>query len=704
MTFRFAIILGTAFLIPLAQPAGAASEEAPSLSTATHANCTTGALPEGTKDGSSGLKPVSRVLFFVSPKGSDSWSGRLPQPDGRRSDGPLATIEAARDAARAAGEAATIVVGGGDYYLTRPVLFGPKDTGLTIVAGCGEAPVLHGGPLVKGWLPQADGSWTAKLKLPPGETIGDLFVDDVVQTQARYPNAPADGDPRKGWLFADEPGADAWQGNIQFRYRAGDLPSLNDTTGLVAHIVGGFQPGSQWGSDTLPVVSIDTATRTIHTEGTAYFFTAQGSRYFLSGAKALLDAPREWWYDPAAGLLTYIPESPSFKGTAVVAGTLPTFFRLEHADRMVISGLQFRDGPPQGSGKYGTDTRGFGAIRLEQSDDVELHGNVIENVGVGIHVSESKNVVIADNEVSNIAGNGIYVGTTYGSFGRSDGAQILSNHIYDIGRVYFESAGLWFQAADNVHVAHNTIERTAQFGISGGSIWGSQDAVHNAIIEDNDIRDANLQTADGGAIKLMGEQDDLQNSIIRTNRITGTRQLMNRPDGTFWPSDYENVGEWPSPISWAIYTDGKASGVRIEGNVLSNNVAAIGINGGWNNIVTGNVITQGAGAAFRVDDGTGRGWHPPWAQPNVIEDNIVSLDGGGSLAVSVYAPGNGAGYFQFARNRYSGKLNAKSFQMQPEIMASGKVGTLADFQKAGADKGSTLVPIGADAQTTGSHP
>src|SRR5690606_31083927 len=134
-------------------------------------------------------------------------------------------------------------------------------------------------------------------------------------------------------------------------------------------------------------------------------------------------------------------------------------------------------------------------------------------------------------------------------------------------------------------------------------------------------------------------------SVIRYNIVTGTRQLMNRPDGSFWPPDYENTSEWPSPISWAIYTDGKASGIRVENNILSDNVAAVGINGGWNNVVTHNIILHGSGAAFRIDDGTGRDWYPPWAQPNRVEDNIVSI---GSAAngpvVSVYAPGHGNGY------------------------------------------------------------
>lgn len=632
----------------------------------------------------------ARTTFYVSPDGEDTWSGLLPKPNPQRTDGPFASIEKARDAAREKGGQSTIGMGGGDYYLAQPIVFDFRDAGLAIIARCGETPVLHGGPLVRDWASQGGGRWTAVLRLPPDKQVGDLFVNGALQTRARFPNAPLGGNPRKGWLFAAkcEPDGDAWQGNTRFCFHAGDLPALGDARGLVVHIVGGFHPGSQWGSDTLPVVSIDGATRTVHTKGTGYFFTAEGSRYFLAGAAALLDVPGEWRYDPVTGQLDYIPAEPLLPGSTVVAGVLPTFFKLDGANGMVVSGLHFRDGAPQGSGKFYTDTRGFGAIRLEHADHVRLLGNVIENVGVGIHVSESEDALIAGNVIGNVAGNGIYIGTTYGSFGKSNGARILSNHIHDIGRVYFETAGIWFQAADNVRITHNLIENAAQFGIAGGSLWGPQDAVHDAVIEHNVIRNTNQQTADGGAIKLMGEQGDLLNSSIRYNLVTGTRHLMNRVDGTFWPPDYENIDEWPSPISWAIYTDGKASGVRIEGNTLSGNVSAIGINGGWSNLVTGNVIEHGSGAAFRVDDSTGRGWRPPWARSNRIEDNIVSVDRSDGLAAYVYAPDQGAGYVQFARNRYSGNLNSKSFRIHPGIMPSGEFGSLSDLQKAGADAGS----------------
>lgn len=663
--------------------------------TCAEASATLSAKLKGTSlSGELSSSTEGRTIFYVSPDGKDTWSGLLPTATQQGGDGPFASIERARDAAREKGGTNTIALGKGDYYLTRPIVFDARDTGLILTARCNEAPILHGGPRVRDFAQQADGRWTAPLKLPPDEGVGDLFVNGIRQTRARFPNVPADGDPRKGWLFAAKclPAVDASEGNTRFCFHAGDLPAVGDTSGLVVDIVGGYQPGSQWGNDTLPVVSIDDAGRTVHTQGTGYFFTAEGSRYFLAGAKALLDAPGEWWYDLVAGKLHYIPVDQSLPNSVVVAGILPTFFKLDGASGMVVSGLEFRDGAPAGSGKFYTETRGFGAIRIEHADGVKIVGNSIENVGVGIHVTESKDALIAGNVIADVAGNGVYVGTNYGTFGKSNGARILSNHIHDIGKVYIETAGIWFQAADNVRIADNLIENTAQFGIAGGSLWGSNDAVYNAVIEHNVIHNANQQTADGGAIKMMGEQADPLNSTIRSNLVTGTGHLMNRADGTFWPPGYENTGEWPSPISWAIYTDGKASGLRIEGNTLSGNVAAIGINGGWSNLVAGNVITNGSGAAFRVDDGTGRGWRPSWARPNRIEENVVSVDSDSGIVAYVNAPDLGRGFVQFARNRYSGNLNNKSFRIDPRIMRSGEFGSLGDLQKAGTDIGSVAAP------------
>lgn len=587
--------------------------------------------------------------LYVSPEGNDGWSGRLPSPRADGSDGPLATFTAARDAARASSAPSRIVVRGGHYYFSNnPISFDGRDAGLRIVAASGEHPVLHAGVRVDGWR-RDGGRWWASLELPQDWRVWGLFLDGKRQTPARYPNLPANATARDGWLFADAP-LDGMELNHQFRFRSGDLPELSDATGLTVHIVGGLFPGTQWGSDTLPVQSIDMQTRIVNTGGTPYFFTGDASRYFLEGREEFLDAPGEWWYDHDGSRLYYMSSDRNPAALPITIAFIGTFFDISGANDITISGLEFRDGAVVGTGKYGTNARGYGAVRLTRSDRAKIIDNRFENVGVAIHVSESSDVVIADNEIEHVAGNAIYFGTEWGTFGRSDGGMVIGNHIRDVGEVYFESAGIAFQAATGLRIADNTIERAAQFGISGGSVWGSQDACYHVTIEHNTVRDANLLTADGGAIKLMGAQSTPLSSTIRYNVVTGTDELMSRPDGSFWPSRHEDTREWPSPISWAIYLDGRASGVSVLGNSLDRNVTGIGINGGWSNVVRDNVIRGGAGYAFRVDDATGRDWRPDWAQPNVIENNSVQIGGSDDRVSLVNAPGHGNGYVLFSGN------------------------------------------------------
>lgn len=87
----------------------------------------------------------ARTIFYVSPDGKDTWSGLLPTADEQSGDGPFASIERARDAAREKGGTNTIALGKGDYYLARPIVFDSRDKGLIVTARCDEAPILHGG-------------------------------------------------------------------------------------------------------------------------------------------------------------------------------------------------------------------------------------------------------------------------------------------------------------------------------------------------------------------------------------------------------------------------------------------------------------------------------------------------------------------------------------------------------------------------------
>lgn len=77
---------------------------------------------------------MNRRLLYLSPIGSDSWTGKLPEPSADGLDGPLCTLDGARRAVRTlraerqAGDI-VVVVRGGEYPVNETVVFGLKDSG-----------------------------------------------------------------------------------------------------------------------------------------------------------------------------------------------------------------------------------------------------------------------------------------------------------------------------------------------------------------------------------------------------------------------------------------------------------------------------------------------------------------------------------------------------------------------------------------------
>src|SRR5579859_4135410 len=119
-------------------------------------------------------------------------------------------IARARDAAR--GKKATVVLGGGTYFLPETLVLGPEDSGTTYRAAPGETVVLSGGRPISNWKKSDDGLLIAQV--PEGLRFNQLFIDGKRRTRARTPNAGAffrvDGQ-----LTEDKP--------TKLRFREGDL-------------------------------------------------------------------------------------------------------------------------------------------------------------------------------------------------------------------------------------------------------------------------------------------------------------------------------------------------------------------------------------------------------------------------------------------------------------------------------------------------
>ena len=124
----------------------------------------------------------------MATNGNDAWSGRLAQPNAEKSDGPLASLQGARDRLRAlrkaGGPAAPshlVQVQGGTYVLAQQVAFSAEDSGTAAApvvyrAAPGALVRLSGGREVANWHSVTDAAVLARL---PEEVRTQVQVADL---------------------------------------------------------------------------------------------------------------------------------------------------------------------------------------------------------------------------------------------------------------------------------------------------------------------------------------------------------------------------------------------------------------------------------------------------------------------------------------------------------------------------------------------
>jgi len=122
-------------------------------------------------------------IFHISPDGDDANAGTQSQP--------FATIGKARDAVRQINRNLTgdivVLLHGGTYTITEPIVFDHRDSGTgghKIVYRCvpGEEAIVSGGRRITGWQPDAGGRWKAKTDL---DNFRQLYVDGERAIRAR---------------------------------------------------------------------------------------------------------------------------------------------------------------------------------------------------------------------------------------------------------------------------------------------------------------------------------------------------------------------------------------------------------------------------------------------------------------------------------------------------------------------------------------
>ncbi|MFH1739416.1 MAG: right-handed parallel beta-helix repeat-containing protein [bacterium] len=479
------------------------------------------------------------LTLYVSPYGTDDWSGKVADPIPSGGDGPFATIERARDAIReirskgtVSGDI-TVQIREGTYRIQEPVQFTQEDCGdenlrITYAAYPGERPAISGGRLIEGWYAKdVDGKalWCADV---PDVKQGKWWFRELFVNGERRPRTRL---PKTGYYqftglvdLVEKPG---WSNGVMAAmFSEGDLKywkNLGDVE-IVAL--------TRWIESRSPIAGIDADNHIVTFAKKSTFRlenTKKGekfARYYVENVFEALEEPGQWYLDRPQGVLYYLPRADEkIDSIQVEAPILTQLIQVkggesnEHKARNLhFKNLIFQHAeweyPSQKAGSVQAAYEVPGAIYLEEAENCSILECTIEQLGTyGIELGKNcRNMEIRRCAIQDLGGGGIKVG--HGS----SHATVADNEIAHCGRIYHSAIGVWVGNSGNNSIVHNHIHDQFYTGISVGWSWGYNptQSTNNEVAYNYIHQIGQGVLSDMGAIYTLGVADG---SRIHHNRI-----------------------------------------------------------------------------------------------------------------------------------------------------------------------------------------
>jgi len=517
--------------------------------------------------------PVYTV--YVSPDGSDAWSGRLKAPAADGQDGPVRTLMRARDMARqfSRDRSVMVYVRGGVYNLDLPLVLTAEDAGMDSAPVVwqnypGEAVILTAGLELRGWQAAGEGVLeTSVATLPPAEAPLQLFWNGQRLDPARWPDRDKGALPG-GWAIVA--GRDEQNPKTSFHY-AGDRPRRwASFEGIRVSI----WPNYNWWHTIASVAGIDSDNRTVRLALETPYGIEPGRRFYFMNVPEELNAPGEWYLDRKRSVARLVPPAPMDNARVV----LPV---------------------------------GESLVRFENTRHVAFMGFTLEaTTGDAVVVSGCESILVGRCVIRNTGGSGVKI--TGGRQCVVSGCDIEDTGLAGISLEGGDRATLTpggHQAVNNLIRKTGQIERTYQSAVQGKGVghriannW-VRDLPHIAIwlngndhvVEYNDIGRVCQESSDTGAF-YMGRNWTERGVILRCNRIHDV--------AGFGLSGEAGPGAWryQSPYqAWGVYLDDCTSGVLVQGNIIYRvPLCGVMIGGGRDNIVDNNILV-GCVPALHID-------------------------------------------------------------------------------------------------------
>jgi len=450
-----------------------------------------------------GTRAVFASDFFVAPSGDDSRKGT--------EDSPLATLTAARDAARNAGPGPhRIAVVPGDYFLAKPLELDARDNGLTIeAASTNGAVTLYGGRPVTGWQRDGDAFWSADL---PGVKDGTwdfraLVVDGRLAERAVYPGTNM-FDNLGTWNQPLLPCvAGFWERKptheelITMPYKPEDIPATLDVRNAEVRLY------HMWAESLVGVTSNDLHRHALvlSSEPSWPAGACNRRKYVIYNTREGMTRPGQWYLDRAAGKLVYWPlPGEDMAKIKVIAPTVERIIALlgnskKPVERIALRNLSFQaTTPPLKSASFGAGAFD-GAVHVVFANACTLEKLAVFNVGgVGVNASRLNGCRI---EACLIHHTGACGATINGA-----DTLIARNHIHHLG-VYYPSAAATMLGGNKVHVYRNEIHDAPYSGIIGGG--------KESLYEENLIYRVMRELHDGAAIYGNMDTCTIRGNIVR---------------------------------------------------------------------------------------------------------------------------------------------------------------------------------------------
>lgn len=540
--------------------------------------------------------------IHVAPSGNDSNPGTAASP--------VATPQGAQVRVRAltrAGlsDSVEVIFASGTYVMSAPLELRPEDSGaaafpITWKAAPGAEVILSGGrQLAKSWIKGEGGIWHTDLA---GIGLGadqwnfrQLFVNDSRVVRARYPNVT---EPNP-FLYAT--GA---VGNPKgaFDHLVIEPSLIKASWGTAVDAQINVVPQSRFFNQWNTVTAVDPKSGRIDiADSERHRLMDNGSWFWIEGVQEELDQSGEWFLDPKAGRLFYMPPAGVDPNTlAFIAPYLNRLVNVKgdvnagtHVSHLRFEGLGFRHtrfSLGHIEARVHTDT----AIMFENTNDSSVEKCHFENIGgyaLWLHLDSQRNG-FERNSVRYSGGGGVLLtGSRLGYMDDSkiytpgEGAakvapilnRITRNTVEHCGKIRYYGGGVHLDSrpfsmtmAPGNYIAHNLFNDLSRNGVFAFRNQGGN------VVEYNHIHNAMQTTIDGGCIHF-----------ATMNTLNAPNHILSNWLHDAWGYNRKSSGEPLRKLANGIFLDWDTSNTTVKNNWIYNSVggAVKVIFGGNQNVI-----------------------------------------------------------------------------------------------------------------------